>query len=66
MTAIDSTIDSAFLTARIHRRISFMLSTVGVPVVVSAQNLCAGLFNKTGNPAAGPAVIAVFFLFYRA
>lgn len=60
MTAIGS----AFLTAKVRRRVQFLISTVGVLAVFSAQTLCAALFNERGDTAAGTTVIAMLFLFY--
>lgn len=55
---------SAFLTARLKRRMQFLISVCGMFVVFAIQTLCAGLFNERHNLQAGKVVIPMLFFFY--
>ena len=54
----------AFLVDRVGRRTLFLIAGVGMLIAFSVWTACSAVYEKTGNPSAGSAVLAMIFLFY--
>ncbi|KAL2815208.1 general substrate transporter [Aspergillus cavernicola] len=55
---------AAFLVDRFGRKTLFMFAGVGMLISFSIWTACSAVYDKTGSPAAGRAVLAMIFLFY--
>ncbi|KAF2188511.1 general substrate transporter [Zopfia rhizophila CBS 207.26] len=56
----------AFLVDRVGRRTLFLISGIGMLVAFTVWTACSAVYAKTGDSAAGSAVLAMIFLFYSA
>ncbi|KXH67983.1 lactose permease [Colletotrichum salicis] len=55
---------SVYFVEKLGRRILFLIAAVGMLVVLSVWTRCSAVYAQTGNKDAGPAVLAMIFLFY--
>ena len=54
----------AFAVDKFGRRTLFLTAGVGMLITFTVWTACSAVYQKTGNTAAGSAVIAMIFLFY--
>jgi MFS family permease len=56
----------AFLVDRVGRRPLFLFAGIGMLLRFSTWTTCSAVYAETGSHEAGPAVLAMIFLFYGA